>query len=176
MIERPAPGETSFAPGALERRILTVLVGALLGTAICFRLMYLSSMPGISGDEGWWGVQSAAWLSGRPYEARTTSGNPTDLFFLIPVALVHAIARPLFGVSAGLLAALFMAVAFLHARDSHYATTDVPMVFFVMAALPTDLSSALNISASGRRALRATFRDSRSWTKNGPELRPPFFS
>jgi Dolichyl-phosphate-mannose-protein mannosyltransferase len=51
------------------------------------------------------------------------------------VALVHAIARPLFGVSAGLLAAMFMAVAFLHARDSHYATTDVPMVFFVMAAM-----------------------------------------
>ena len=39
------------------------------------------------------------------------------------------------GVRAGLLAALFMAVAFLHARDSHYATTDVPMVFFVMAAM-----------------------------------------
>ena len=51
------------------------------------------------------------------------------------VALVHAIARPLFGVSAGLLAAMFMAVAFLHVRDSHYATTDVPMVFFVMAAM-----------------------------------------
>ncbi len=51
------------------------------------------------------------------------------------VALVHAIARPLFGVSAGLLAALFMAVAFLHVRDSHYATTDVPMVFFVAAAM-----------------------------------------
>jgi len=51
------------------------------------------------------------------------------------VALVHAIARPLFGVTAGLLAALFMAVAFLHVRDSHYATTDVPMVFFVAAAM-----------------------------------------
>ena len=51
------------------------------------------------------------------------------------VALVHAIARPLFGASAGLLAALFMAVAFLHVRDSHYATTDVPMVFFVAAAM-----------------------------------------
>jgi 4-amino-4-deoxy-L-arabinose transferase-like glycosyltransferase len=51
------------------------------------------------------------------------------------VALVHAIVRPLFGVTAGLLAALFMAVAFLHVRDSHYATADVPMVFFVAAAL-----------------------------------------
>jgi hypothetical protein len=51
------------------------------------------------------------------------------------VAVVHAIARPLFGARAGLLAALFMAVAFLHVRDSHYATTDVPMVFFVSAAM-----------------------------------------
>jgi hypothetical protein len=51
------------------------------------------------------------------------------------VALVHLIARPLFGVRAGLLAAMFMAVAFLHVRDSHYATTDVAMVFFVMAAM-----------------------------------------
>ena len=51
------------------------------------------------------------------------------------VALVHAIAKPLFGMTAGLLAALFMAVAFLHVRDSHYATTDVPMVFFVAAAM-----------------------------------------
>ena len=56
--------------------------------------MRLSSVPGISGDEGWWGMQALAWLSGRPYEAHTTSGNPTDLFFLIPLALLHTIASP----------------------------------------------------------------------------------
>ena len=55
-------------------------------------------MPGISGDEGWWGVQALAWLSNRPYEAHTTSGNPTDLFFLIPIALLHTIASPSFPV------------------------------------------------------------------------------
>ena len=76
--------------------IQTAVIASLLGTAICFRLMYLSSIPGISGDEGWWGVQAIAWLSGRPFEARTTSGNPIDLFFLIPLALVHAIAPPSF--------------------------------------------------------------------------------
>ena len=53
-------------------------------------------MPGISGDEGWWGVQALAWLSNRPYEAHTTSGNPTDPFFLIPLALLHTIASPSF--------------------------------------------------------------------------------
>ena len=79
-----------------DRRILTGLIVALLGTATVFRLMHLSSVPGISGDEGWWGVQAIAWLSDRPYEPHTTSGNPTDLFFLIPLALVHSIAPPSF--------------------------------------------------------------------------------
>jgi hypothetical protein len=88
--------EARTAPDDRDRRILTVLIVALLGTATCFRLMHLGSIPGISGDEGWWGVQALAWLSDRPYEAHTTSGNPTDLFFLIPLALVHAIAPPSF--------------------------------------------------------------------------------
>ena len=79
-----------------ERRLATAIVAVLLGTAIGFRLLRLDSVPGLSGDEGWWGVQALAWLSGRPYEARTTSGNPTDLFFLVPVALLHAIGSPSF--------------------------------------------------------------------------------
>jgi hypothetical protein len=79
-----------------ERRIRAALIAALLGTAIVFRSMSLSSVPGVSGDEGWWGVQALAWLSGRPYEAHTTSGNPTDLFHLVPLALLHAVAAPSF--------------------------------------------------------------------------------
>ncbi len=79
-----------------ERRILTVLIAVLLGTAVCFRVMYLSRIPGISGDEGWWGNQALAWLANQPYEARTTSGNPIDLFFLVPVAVLHAFAPPSF--------------------------------------------------------------------------------
>src|SRR6188472_146716 len=71
-----------------ERRIVTAIVAVLLGTAIWFRLLRLASVPGLSGDEGWWGVQALAWLAGRPYEPRTTSGNPIDLFFLVPVALL----------------------------------------------------------------------------------------
>jgi hypothetical protein len=36
-----------------QRPIMTAVIASLLWTAICFRLMYLSTMPGISGDEGW---------------------------------------------------------------------------------------------------------------------------
>ncbi len=46
------------AAGRRDRRLVTILIVALLGTATCFRLMHLSSVPGISGDEGWWGVQA----------------------------------------------------------------------------------------------------------------------
>ena len=80
----------------LQRRVEAIVVTGLLGIAVCFRLMRLSSVPGISGDEGWWGINALNWLSGRPYEAHTTSGNPTDLFFLVPVALVHYLAPPSF--------------------------------------------------------------------------------
>jgi len=50
------------------------------------------------------------------------------------VALCYEIGRTLFGRTAGLVSAFFLALAFLHVRDSHYGTTDVPMTFFVMAA------------------------------------------
>jgi hypothetical protein len=83
-------------PVRSDQRILTVLIVALLGTAVCFRVMYLSRVPGINGDEGWWGNQALAWLANQPYETRTTSGNPIDMFFLVPVAALHAFAPPSF--------------------------------------------------------------------------------
>jgi MFS family permease len=49
--------------------------------------------------------------------------------------------------SAGLVAALLVAVNFLHARDSHYATVDVPMTLMVTAAL----ALAMRATASGDR-------------------------
>ena len=80
----------------LNRRLRAVQIAGLLGFAVWFRLMRLSSVPGISGDEAWWGIQALAWSAGTPYETHTTSGNPVDMFFLVPVALVHMIAPPSF--------------------------------------------------------------------------------
>ncbi|HEY1553400.1 MAG TPA: hypothetical protein VGF94_01140 [Kofleriaceae bacterium] len=80
----------------MTETITKVLVAALLATAVCFRLMHLSSIPGINGDEGWWGVQAQAWLHGQPYEARTTSGNAIDMAFLVPLGLVQLLGKPSF--------------------------------------------------------------------------------
>ena len=126
----------------LERRVLTGVIAALLGTAIVFRSMSLSSVPGIGGDEGWWGMQALAWLSGRPYEAQTTSGNPTDLFYLIPLAFVHALARPSFFVLRALPALvnlLALPVAFWFVRRI-YGSTTAWIHTVALAILPTAIA------------------------------------
>src|SRR6478609_3565346 len=99
-VRRPAAGDGRpdaiamtglSAPVKRDGWLIAAVIVLLLGTACCFRLMRLSSVPGISGDEGFWGVQALAWLQGRPYVTHTTSGNPIDLVFLIPIAWLHAV-------------------------------------------------------------------------------------
>jgi 4-amino-4-deoxy-L-arabinose transferase-like glycosyltransferase len=48
---------------------------------------------------------------------------------------VYRIGRLLFDETAGLLSALFLALAFLHVRDSHYGTTDAALTFFIVCSI-----------------------------------------
>lgn len=107
----------------------------------------------------YYGIGSlAGWFSGPEHFVRSFSEH-WEPFFLIPrvtgaalgaatVAVVYAIARRTLGRSEGLLSGLFLALAFLHVRDSHYATTDVFMTFFLMAAV----LAAVQVDASRRAA------------------------
>lgn len=74
----------------------------------------------------------------------------TALAGTLTVWVCHAIAAPLFGRTAGLLSAFFLAFVFLHVRDSHYATTDVPLTLFVMCAVLAALR--VHRTRSGRDA------------------------
>ena len=49
--------------------------------------------------------------------------------------LVYVLGRRAYGRTVGWLAALSLAVTFLHVRDSHFATLDVPLTFAVTVAL-----------------------------------------
>lgn len=51
------------------------------------------------------------------------------------ILLAYGVGTRVAGRVAGLLSAFFLAVAVLHLRDSHFATTDVPMTFFALLAL-----------------------------------------
>jgi 4-amino-4-deoxy-L-arabinose transferase-like glycosyltransferase len=58
------------------------------------------------------------------------------------VWLVHRVGQQAYGERAGLMAAAFLAVAFLHVRDSHFATIDVPLTLATLVVLALTLRVA----------------------------------
>jgi hypothetical protein len=83
------------------------------------------------------------WLVG--YVPAESDGHPLYLFILLrilsatlgtaSVLVIFRIAETLWNSRVALLASLFMSLCFLHARDSHFGTTDVPMTFFALLAV-----------------------------------------
>jgi hypothetical protein len=57
------------------------------------------------------------------------------VFGVVTVWWVYTIGRRLFDAKVGVVAALFLALAFLHVRDSHFGVTDVPMTALVVFAV-----------------------------------------
>jgi 4-amino-4-deoxy-L-arabinose transferase-like glycosyltransferase len=51
------------------------------------------------------------------------------------VLVVYRLATRLFGARVGLIAATFLALSFLHARDSHFGVTDIPAAFLICGSL-----------------------------------------
>lgn len=94
----------------------------------------------------------AAWAGGAAVAGhplldtlRTAAVDPSTFFLLARVvtaltgvagvAALYALGRAFGGTAVGLAAALFLSVAPLHARDSHFATTDVPLALFLTLAM-----------------------------------------
>jgi 4-amino-4-deoxy-L-arabinose transferase-like glycosyltransferase len=72
---------------------------------------------------------------------------------LATVAVVFATARDLLSRRAALLAALFLAVVFLHVRDSHFGVADVPMTFLTICAFWLSVRCATRGATLGRTAI-----------------------
>ena len=64
-----------------ERRVNTVMTVAVLTAALALRLWRLETLPGINGDEAWYGVQMLNLIDGQPFEWRTPPGNLLNPFF-----------------------------------------------------------------------------------------------
>jgi hypothetical protein len=126
----------------LRRSSVAAIVAALLAAAVWLRLLHLGWMPGIDGDEGWWGVQALRWLHGQPYEARTTNGNPIDVFLLVPLGIAHALWAPSFTLLRtvpAVLNLLALPIVFVLVRRVYGSTTAwVQMV--ATAVLPTAIA------------------------------------
>jgi len=76
------------------------------------------------------------WL-GRFYSALLGAGS---------VWLIYALGKKAYGSSAGIVAALFLGLNFVHIKESHYATTDVMNLFFVLLSIFFIFSSRLYLA------------------------------
>jgi 4-amino-4-deoxy-L-arabinose transferase-like glycosyltransferase len=70
----------------------------------------------------------------------------------LTIVVLFTIGRRIADTTTAVLAALFLAVAILHVRDSHFAMTDVLMTFFVMLSLSTLLRATAEALQAGDSA------------------------
>jgi hypothetical protein len=76
-------------------------------------------------------IAAYAW---DPSSFYLISRGISALFGTLSILAVSQVALRLFGKVEALLGACFLAFAYLHVRDSHFGTTDVPVTFFVVAS------------------------------------------
>jgi hypothetical protein len=72
----------------------TLNVLALLAVAYAWRICELDRLPGINGDEAWYGVSALRWIHGAGISCHTPSGNLLNPFYFLPLALLHLCYEP----------------------------------------------------------------------------------
>lgn len=66
----------------------------IVALAVVLRLYALGCLPGIIGDEAWYGVQAQRLLAGTGGDLRTPTGNVPGLFQLGSLTLLHSFFQP----------------------------------------------------------------------------------
>lgn len=67
---------------------------AVLTAAVVLRICKLDHLPGLNGDEAWYGAWAVDLLAGREVPWRTPTGNPVNPFFHGPQTALHLCFAP----------------------------------------------------------------------------------
>lgn len=124
-------------------RTASYLVLALIAAAAIFlRVWHLSWLPGVNGDEAWYGVAAERLLKGGGVTLTTKSGNPINPLFFIPVLAAHLVARPSFFVLR--LAAVFYGLLTIGAgywvANRLWGKRPAICMAILLACIPVDLA------------------------------------
>lgn len=74
--------------------MLAVNFAALLLVAVWFRCRSLDHIPGINGDEAWYGAKALELLREHKFHIQTPTGNAPNPFFFGPAVLLHVFFPP----------------------------------------------------------------------------------
>ncbi len=70
-------------------RIIVINLIGLLLAAVWFRCCLLGNIPGLNGDEAWYGARAIDMLRGTPVPWQTPTGNPLSPLFIGPVIALN---------------------------------------------------------------------------------------
>ena len=151
-VESVVEGRKRFAtteplrPIGDGRRFWRLFVSANMLGLICYatvlRCRDLANLPGINGDEAWYGVQAELCVRGEPIPWRTPSGNLLNPLFFGPQLALHSVFPPSFALlrataaASGLLALMvnFWLCGRVLGRSIAIVST------LVLAVLPIDIA------------------------------------
>ena len=91
----PSTNPLKEMAGAVDWRVtaarwfLLLNAAALVLVALWFRVRSLGNIPGVNGDEAWYGVVAWQMTHGGPVNWHTPTGNPLNPLFVGPLALLH---------------------------------------------------------------------------------------
>ncbi|RIX32375.1 glycosyltransferase family 39 protein [Sphingomonas edaphi] len=146
----PASSSATDGSAALNRAALVADLGSfwplwlLIAASIALRLYRLGELPGLIGDEAWYGVQAQRLASGTGGELRTPTGNVPGLFQLGSAILLHSVGPPsalLLRIPALLSSLAAMALAYAIGRR-FFGPTAGMAALVIMACLPANLAYA----------------------------------
>lgn len=115
---------------------------AVVGLAVWFRWWRIDSVPGLNGDEAWYGVWATDYLAGRQVPWRTPTGNPLNPFFLLPQVVLHGLLPPSVAVlrlPAVLCGVAVLPINFWLARRT-LGSTAAWLSTLILAVLPVNLA------------------------------------
>jgi hypothetical protein len=123
-------------------RVLIALGLVAFAATVVMRVWALGRIPGMNGDEAWYGAHARDLLTGTSIPLSTPTGSPLNPFFFLPQLALHSVFGASFAlehtpaVAAGLLAlaASYLLCTRLYGRATAAATT------LLLAALPIDIA------------------------------------
>src|SRR5262245_46473531 len=77
-------------------RFMLPLGLALVAVSFLYRVLWLNRLPGINGDEAWYGVQVQRFMHGEPWSGRTPTGLPINPLLFLTEWLLLSIFKPSF--------------------------------------------------------------------------------
>jgi hypothetical protein len=90
------PEKPTMSANRLTRLFLAANVAALLAMACWYRCRELGHIPGLNGDEAWYGVQALALVDRGEIAWRTPTNNLLNWFYFGPLAALHLAFEPSF--------------------------------------------------------------------------------